>query len=88
LVPVGLRGLTWKMAVKRILLLWLFMPYCHLLTEFNVTGVFMRNWDIADETGICSIDRDAEDAAYICQHIGIPFHEVNFVKEYWNDVFR
>jgi len=51
-------------------------------------GVFMRNWDIADETGTCSVDKDAEDAAYVCQHIGIPFYEINFVKEYWNDVFR
>jgi len=59
-----------------------------LLTDYNVTGVFMRNWDIADEKGFCSADTDAEDAAYVCQHIGIPFHEINFVKEYWNDVFR
>jgi len=48
----------------------------------------MRNWDIADERGTCSADQDAEDAAYVCQHIGIPFHEINFVREYWNDVFR
>jgi len=48
----------------------------------------MRNWDIADEMGVCSTDKDAEDAAFVCQHIGIPFHEINFVKEYWNEVFR
>jgi len=48
----------------------------------------MRNWDIADEMGKCSADKDAEDAAYVCQHIGIPFTEINFVREYWNEVFR
>jgi len=58
------------------------------LLDFNVTGVFMRNWDIADEMGKCSADKDAEDAAYVCQHIGIPFTEINFVREYWNEVFR
>ena len=67
---------------------WSDMFVFGLLLDFNVTGVFMRNWDIADETGTCSADRDAEDAAYVCHHVGIPFHEVNFVKEYWNDVFR
>jgi len=48
----------------------------------------MRNWDIADEKGTCSADQDAEDAAYVCHHIGIPFREINFVRQYWTDVFR
>jgi tRNA-specific 2-thiouridylase len=58
------------------------------MSGFRVSGVFMRNWDIANETGHCSADRDCEDAAFVCHHLGIPFHEVNFVREYWNDVFR
>jgi len=53
-----------------------------------VTGVFMRNWDVTNETGHCTVDSDCEDAKYVCSHIGIPFHEINFVTEYWNDVFR
>lgn len=48
----------------------------------------MKNWDEKDESGQCSTDHDRDDAKFVCQHIGIPFHEVNFVKEYWNDVFR
>uniref|UniRef100_A0A6J0TYF7 Mitochondrial tRNA-specific 2-thiouridylase 1 n=1 Tax=Pogona vitticeps TaxID=103695 RepID=A0A6J0TYF7_9SAUR len=54
---------------------------------YKVTGVFMKNWDIVDEIGVCSSDRDCEDAHRVCQILGIPFHQVSFVKEYWNDVF-
>ena len=48
----------------------------------------MRNWDGKDETGVCAADKDAEDAERTCKLIGIPFLEVNFVKEYWNLVFE
>ncbi|GFY78966.1 mitochondrial tRNA-specific 2-thiouridylase 1 [Trichonephila inaurata madagascariensis] len=54
---------------------------------FQVQGVFMRNWDIADEKGQCQADREKEDAEYACKKIGIPLLEVNFVKEYWHNVF-
>ena len=48
----------------------------------------MRNWDVVDEQGVCRADRDAEDAAWVCRTLQIPFQEVNFVRQYWNDVFR
>ena len=48
----------------------------------------MRNWDVLDETGECAADRDSEDAQFVCHKLNIPFREVNFVKEYWHDVFR
>lgn len=54
---------------------------------YEVIGVFMKNWDEKDEVGQCLSDRDMEDAKFVCQHIGIPFQEVNFVKDYWNEVF-
>ncbi|XP_042901993.1 mitochondrial tRNA-specific 2-thiouridylase 1 isoform X2 [Parasteatoda tepidariorum] len=54
---------------------------------YEVIGAFMRNWDISDEKGFCQADLDREDAEYACKKIGIPFFEVNFVKEYWNSVF-
>ncbi|XP_061496285.1 mitochondrial tRNA-specific 2-thiouridylase 1 isoform X2 [Rhineura floridana] len=47
----------------------------------------MKNWDNVDEKGICSVDRDCEDAYRVCQILDIPFHQVSYVKEYWNDVF-
>ncbi|XP_048358226.1 mitochondrial tRNA-specific 2-thiouridylase 1 isoform X1 [Sphaerodactylus townsendi] len=54
---------------------------------YQVTGVFMKNWDIMDEKGMCSADKDCEDAYRVCQILGIPFHQVSYVKEYWNEVF-
>ena len=55
---------------------------------FQVTGLFMQNWDIRNEVGACSGEQDREDAHWVCSKLGIPLKEVNFVKEYWNDVFR
>ncbi|KAF6730878.1 Mitochondrial tRNA-specific 2-thiouridylase 1 [Oryzias melastigma] len=54
---------------------------------YNVTGVFMRNWDSLDERGVCSTERDCEDAFRVCQILDIPFHQVSYVKEYWHEVF-
>ncbi|XP_022109720.1 mitochondrial tRNA-specific 2-thiouridylase 1-like isoform X2 [Acanthaster planci] len=54
---------------------------------YQVTGLFMRNWDVLDETGVCTVDQDEEDAQHVCQKLGLPFHQVSFVKEYWHDVF-
>uniref|UniRef100_A0A9L0T4H8 tRNA mitochondrial 2-thiouridylase n=1 Tax=Equus caballus TaxID=9796 RepID=A0A9L0T4H8_HORSE len=55
---------------------------------YQVTGVFMKNWDSLDEHGVCTADKDCEDAYRVCQILDIPFHQVSYVKEYWNDVFR
>lgn len=54
----------------------------------HVIGVFMKNWDLTDEMGHCSTEADRTDAMYVCDKLDIPFHEVNFVKPYWNDVFQ
>jgi tRNA-specific 2-thiouridylase len=56
---------------------------------FEVIGVYMKNWDPLDESGTCLTgDAEAKDARFICQNLDIEFHEVSFIKEYWNDVFR
>ncbi|KAF0852988.1 mitochondrial tRNA-specific 2-thiouridylase (TrmU/MnmA) [Andalucia godoyi] len=57
---------------------------------YDVTGVFMRNWDATDERGesVCSYTRDRADAKAVCAQLGIPFEEVDFVKDYWNLVFE
>ncbi|KAL1512866.1 hypothetical protein ABEB36_002378 [Hypothenemus hampei] len=54
---------------------------------YDVQGVFMKNWDISDEKGSCRADEDYKDAAYVCEKLKIKLHHVNFVKEYWNEVF-
>lgn len=48
----------------------------------------MQNWDIADETGFCMAEADFNDACEACDILKIPITHVNFVKEYWNEVFR
>lgn len=64
---------------------------------FNVIGLFMRNWDAAlnnDIEGnntfnedICPQEQDYNDAKKVCDELEIPLHRVDFIKEYWNDVF-
>lgn len=54
---------------------------------YSVTGVFMKNWDSLDESGVCSAEKDCEDAYRVCQSLDIPFHQVSYVKEYWHEVF-
>ncbi|GAB0086656.1 Mitochondrial tRNA-specific 2-thiouridylase 1 [Sergentomyia squamirostris] len=55
---------------------------------FKVQGVFMKNWDIIDEKTFCTGEQDWEDAQRVCRYLKIPLIHVNFVKEYWNNVFR
>lgn len=56
---------------------------------YNVIGVFMRNWDPLEEgQQSCSQDKEESDARRICGQLQIPFKQVNFVKEYWLNVFR
>lgn len=47
----------------------------------------MKNWDITDEKGSCRADEDYKDASFVCNQLNIKLHHVNFVKEYWNEVF-
>jgi len=54
----------------------------------EVVGVFMRNWDGINETGVCTADQDCLDAERVANHLDIPFHTVDLVKEYWNEVFE
>lgn len=47
----------------------------------------MKNWDAADETGLCSMENDWKDAQIVCDKLQIPIQKVDFVKQYWIDVF-
>ncbi|KAI7901086.1 tRNA methyl transferase [Cokeromyces recurvatus] len=55
---------------------------------FDVQGIYMRNWDTSDERGVCTSREDWEDVQKVCHHLDIPCQQVNFVKEYWQDVFE
>src|SRR5574344_2205007 len=64
---------------------------------YEVIGLFMRNWDSSinnDILGnpnlnnnICPQEQDYNDALEDCKNIDIPLHRVDFVKEYWDNVF-
>ncbi|CAG8437676.1 15519_t:CDS:10 [Acaulospora morrowiae] len=54
---------------------------------FIVEGVYMRNWDIADEEGECTSDQDWQDVRMVCDQLKIPCRQVDFTKEYWVHVF-
>ncbi len=64
---------------------------------YNVIGLFMRNWDSVinnDYLGnpnldndICPQEVDYNDAVEVCKKLDIPLHRVDFVKEYWDNVF-
>jgi len=53
----------------------------------DVVGLFMKNWEEKDENGVCQSSKEYEDVIRVCDHIGIPYYSVNFVKEYWDNVF-
>lgn len=54
---------------------------------YDVIGIFMKNWDDTDESGVCTATEDYEDVIRVCNQIGIPYYAVNFEKEYWDKVF-
>ncbi|HZW67148.1 MAG TPA: tRNA 2-thiouridine(34) synthase MnmA [Pseudogracilibacillus sp.] len=54
---------------------------------YDVVGVFMKNWDDTDESGVCTATVDYEDVVRVAEQIDIPYYSVNFEKEYWDKVF-
>jgi tRNA-specific 2-thiouridylase len=54
---------------------------------YEVIGLYMKNWEEVDPTGVCSADRDFQDVAAVCHQIGIPYYTVNFTREYQESVF-
>ncbi len=62
---------------------------------YQVIALFMRNWDSAingedyeNADIICPQERDYNDAKEVCQKLDIPLHRVDFIKEYWDYVFK
>lgn len=56
---------------------------------YNVTGVYMKNWDTSDELGAeaCPHDAEFKDVQAVCAQLGIAAQQVNLVQSYWNAVF-
>ncbi len=64
---------------------------------YEVTGAFMRNWDAMTNNDYlgnptindnqCPQEKDYDDAKAVAAKLGIPLLRVDFVKEYWDEVF-
>lgn len=71
----------------------------HLLKEagYDVTCLFMRNWDSAlnnDTLGnptlgneICPQEKDFLDAQSVANKLGLKLIRIDYIKEYWDNVF-
>ncbi|KAI8086131.1 tRNA methyl transferase [Halteromyces radiatus] len=55
---------------------------------FNVEGFYMKNWDTRDERGVCPSEQDWQDVQQVCKKLDIPCTQVDFVKDYWHQVFQ
>jgi tRNA-specific 2-thiouridylase len=55
---------------------------------YQVTGLFMRNWDSDDTDPYCTASQDLTDARAVCDKLNIPLKTVNFAQEYWDRVFQ
>ena len=55
--------------------------------DWDVTGIFMKNWEDDDDSDYCSSNIDFVDAAAVADVIGIEIEHVNFAAEYKDRVF-
>ncbi|MGM9971959.1 MAG: tRNA 2-thiouridine(34) synthase MnmA [Anaeroplasmataceae bacterium] len=65
---------------------------------YDVEALFMRNWDSAinnDVLGnptinndVCPQEVDYQDAIKVCNQLGVKLNRVDFIKEYWDYVFK
>jgi tRNA-uridine 2-sulfurtransferase len=54
---------------------------------YEVTGIFMKNWEDDDDDEYCSTRQDFLDAAAVADVLGIEIEAVNFAAEYRERVF-
>lgn len=54
---------------------------------YQVTGLFMKNWEDDDDSEYCSTRQDLVDVASVCDVLGIDLEVVNFSAEYKDRVF-
>lgn len=58
---------------------------CLVEQGYQVSGIFMQNWEDDDEQ--CTARQDYRDAAAVADQLGISLSTVNFAEEYWERVF-
>ena len=64
---------------------------------YEVIAGFMRNWDSMlnndflgnpnSDLDICPQEKDYNDAKKVADQLGIELYRIDFVKEYWDNVF-
>lgn len=64
---------------------------------YDVEAMFMRNWDSATNNDIlgnpdlnddiCPQEKDYNDALEVANQCGVKLHRVDFISEYWDNVF-
>ncbi len=55
---------------------------------YQVTALFMKNWEEDDDAGYCAAAEDLAISEAVCKCLGIQLHTVNFSAEYWDRVFQ
>ncbi|HXY76233.1 MAG TPA: tRNA 2-thiouridine(34) synthase MnmA [Steroidobacteraceae bacterium] len=55
---------------------------------WDVQGLFMSNWDEADDDAYCTAAQDFQDARAVAAELGIALHRASFAREYRERVFR
>ncbi|MDT9587204.1 MAG: tRNA 2-thiouridine(34) synthase MnmA [Candidatus Arsenophonus melophagi] len=54
---------------------------------YQVSGLFMKNWEEDDDKDYCAAANDLADAKSVCNKLDIELHTINFSAEYWDNVF-
>lgn len=87
-IMLGLSG-----GVDSAVAAWLLKEQGH-----DVTCCFMRNWDSLTnndiegnptlDEDICTQEQDYNDAKAVADHLGLPLIRTDYIKEYWDNVFK
>ncbi len=56
--------------------------------QYQLHGVFMKNWEADDTDEYCAAAVDLADAESVCSQLKIPLDSVNFSDQYWDRVFE
>lgn len=56
--------------------------------DYQVEGLFMKNWEEDDDTDYCTAAADLADAQAVADKLGMKLHKINFAAEYWDNVFE